>query len=210
MVIQLHHTNLQQVRNLQCHIYVFYFVRVLYENLRRMLRQIRQTCVIKHKKGFAESSWEYHRIKKDILCMYPVLERWFRRTMLCVDESFSSALSYTSRPYAEAMAMRPEVTYTPYATSSKKQTGGIITFAQSEEGNLITETYNDTESSDESDSESIMMSEKDMENITTAEVMDKLDMFQSIFRKIDQFGCWNLDIIPADAGTQFTSTEFKE
>ena len=27
-----------------------------------------------------------------------------------------------------------------------------------------------------------------MENITTEEVMDKLDMFQSIFGKIDQFG----------------------
>ena len=36
------------------------------------------------------------------------------------DKSFSSALSYTSRPYAEAMAMRPEVTYTPYAMSSKE------------------------------------------------------------------------------------------
>ena len=32
---------------------------------------------------------------------------------------FSSALSYTSQPYSEAMAMRPEVTYTPHATSSK-------------------------------------------------------------------------------------------
>ena len=30
------------------------------------------------------------------------------------DESFVSARSYTSRPYAEAMAMRPAVTYTPY------------------------------------------------------------------------------------------------
>ena len=28
-----------------------------------------------------------------------------------------------------------------------------------------------------------------MENITTAEVLDKLDMFQSRFGKIDQFGC---------------------
>ena len=46
------------------------------------------------------------------------------------DEFFSSALSYTSRPYAEAMAMRPTVTYTPYATSSKEQTGDVITFAQ--------------------------------------------------------------------------------
>ena len=31
-----------------------------------------------------------------------------------------------------------------------------------------------------------------MENITTAEVMDKLDMFQSRFGKIDQFGWWDL------------------
>ena len=35
------------------------------------------------------------------------------------DESFSSVLSYTSRPYLEAMVMRLEVTYTPYAMSSK-------------------------------------------------------------------------------------------
>ena len=35
------------------------------------------------------------------------------------DESFSSALSYTSRPYSEVMAMRPEVTYTPYVTSPR-------------------------------------------------------------------------------------------
>ena len=79
------------------------------------------------------------------------------------EESFSSALSYTSQPYSEAMAMRLAVTYTLYATSSKEQTGDVITFAQFEEGNLISETRNDTESSDESDSESIMMSKKDME-----------------------------------------------
>ena len=40
--------------------------------------------------------------------------------------------------------------------------------------------------------------------------MHKLDMFQIRFGKIDQFGCWNLETISADAGTQFTSTEFKE
>ena len=81
------------------------------------------------------------------------------------DESFVSALSYSSRPYAEAMAMRPEVTYTPYAKSSKEQNGDVITFAQFEEGDLLNETRNDTESGDESDSESIMMSEKDMKNL---------------------------------------------
>ena len=46
------------------------------------------------------------------------------------DESFSSALSYTSRPYAEAIVMCTTVTYTPYATFSKEQTGDVITFAQ--------------------------------------------------------------------------------
>ena len=49
-----------------------------------------------------------------------------------------------------------------------------------------------------------------MEKITTEEVMDKLDMFQSRFVKIDQFGWWDLEIISADVGTHFTSTEFKE
>ena len=49
-----------------------------------------------------------------------------------------------------------------------------------------------------------------MEKITTEEVMDKLDMFQSIFWKIDGFGWWNLERISEDAGTQLTSTEFKE
>ena len=40
--------------------------------------------------------------------------------------------------------------------------------------------------------------------------MDKLDMFQSRFGKIDQFGWWDLERISADAGTQFTSTDYKE
>ena len=49
-----------------------------------------------------------------------------------------------------------------------------------------------------------------MEKITTEEVMDKLNMFQSIFGRIDQFEWWNLERISADVGTQFTSIEFKE
>ena len=48
-----------------------------------------------------------------------------------------------------------------------------------------------------------------MDNITTEEVMDKLDMFQSRFGKIDQFGWWDLERISADAGTQFILKEFK-
>ena len=49
-----------------------------------------------------------------------------------------------------------------------------------------------------------------MEKITTEEVMDKLDMFQSRFGKIDEFGWWYLEIFSADLVTRFTSTEFKE
>ena len=40
-----------------------------------------------------------------------------------------------------------------------------------------------------------------MDNITTEEVMDKLDMFQSRFGKIGQFGWWDLERISADVGT---------
>ena len=49
-----------------------------------------------------------------------------------------------------------------------------------------------------------------MDKITTEEDMEKLDMLQSIFGRTDQFGWWDLEIVSADAGTQFTSKEFKE
>ena len=49
-----------------------------------------------------------------------------------------------------------------------------------------------------------------MERITTEEVMYKLDMFKSIFGKIDEFGWWDLEIISVDAGTQVTSTELQD
>ena len=41
-----------------------------------------------------------------------------------------------------------------------------------------------------------------MERITTEELMDNMDMSQSIFVKIDKFGWWDLEIISADAVTQ--------
>ena len=40
--------------------------------------------------------------------------------------------------------------------------------------------------------------------------MDKLDMFQAIFEKIDEFGWWDLEITSAGLGTQFTSTEVQD
>ena len=61
--------------------------------------------------------------------------------------------------------MRTEVTYTPCATSSKEQTGYIITFTQFQERNILTKTRNDVESDDKYDDKSIMpplLSEEDM------------------------------------------------
>ena len=71
------------------------------------------------------------------------------------------------------MAMRPAVTYTPYATSSKEQTGNVITFAQFEEGNLINEPRNNTEIDDASDNDTIMISLSYMENIDETEKFDE-------------------------------------
>ena len=53
--------------------------------------------------------------------------------------------------------MHPDVINTPYATSSKEQTGNIITFAQFEEGKLLSETRDDVESDDESDDNVIIL-----------------------------------------------------
>ena len=69
--------------------------------------------------------------------------------------------------------MCPAVTYTPYATSSKEKTGDVITFTQFEEGNSLNETRNDTESDDGPDSESMMMSDRDMENLGETEKFDE-------------------------------------
>ena len=70
------------------------------------------------------------------------------------EKSFSSALEYTSEPFSEEMVMRTPVTYTPCVKYLRGKTGNIITFAQFEEGNILTETCNDAESGDESDNES--------------------------------------------------------
>ena len=44
----------------------------------------------------------------------------------------------------------------------------------------------------------------EMENVTTEKVMNKLDIFQSRFGKVDEFGWWNVYIFQTDYGTQFT------
>ena len=93
---------------------------------------------------------------KGYLLYVPITRNLISSYDVVFDERFSSALAYTSKKYPEAMDMRTEVTYTPCATSSKKQTGDIITFTQFEEGNLLSKTSNDAESGDKSDDNSII------------------------------------------------------
>ena len=62
-----------------------------------------------------------------------------------------------------------------YATSLRRKTGDIITFAQFEEGNIRTKTFNDEESGDESNDNSIMpplIIEEEMEAMDSGDESD--------------------------------------
>ena len=58
--------------------------------------------ITQHQKGYLV----YVLSTRNIIYLYDVV----------LDESFSSALEHTSRPYSKAMALRLSVMYTPYAT----------------------------------------------------------------------------------------------
>ena len=162
MVIQPWHLSLRQVQNLQYHIYTCYFVHVLYLNLLHMLTK-GVKYVSPSAKGFSRYlCWNYIASKR-VSCVRATHKEYNIFIWCCFLWNFSSKLVYTSQQYTEVMAMRPAVSYTPYATYSREKTGDIITFTQFEEGNLLSETKNlwsetrdDTESSNESDDDSTM------------------------------------------------------
>ena len=58
---------------------------------------------------------------------------------------FYSALAYKSHQYSGALAIKPEVSYIMYGTSSHKQAGKIITFEKFEEINLVENESNGAE-----------------------------------------------------------------
>ena len=47
-------------------------------------------------------------------------------------------------------------------------------------------------------------------NFTTEEVMEKLDLFEPRFGKVNDFGWWYMERIQTDSVTEFTSNEFQE
>ena len=99
-----------------------------------------------------------------------------------------------SQPYSEAMAMRPFVTYKPCATSSREQTGDIITFTQFEEGNLLSKTHNDAKSGENPEANQIMptlLSKEEMDAVDSGDESDgdpmSTDMLEDIFDGIQSY-----------------------
>ena len=88
-----------------------------------------KTLNMRHRaqKGFCGIFVGIPEHQKGYLVYVPITRKVRSSYGVLFDESFSSALSYTSQPYSEATVMRPSVTYTLYATSSKEQTGDVIT-----------------------------------------------------------------------------------
>ena len=61
------------------------------------------------------------------------------------------------------MAIRPDVTYTPCATSSRQQTGDIIKFTNFWEGNILTKNRNNAESDNDDSIMPVILSKEDMD-----------------------------------------------
>ena len=103
------------------------------------------------------------------------------------DDIFSSALEYMSQPYKEAMHIPMTVSYIPYAPSSKIKTDDIITLPQFEEGYLLPETHDDTESGNESDDYSTLkqlISEEEMDVMSSGYEYDAEPMSTDMLEDI--------------------------
>ena len=96
-------------------------------------------------------------------------------------------MAYTSQQYSEAMDIKTTVSYIPYAKYSKEKTGDIITFAKFEEGGLLSESRNNTESGNEYDEDSTitpLISEAYMDAISSANYYDAEPMSMDLLEDI--------------------------
>ena len=90
--------------------------------------------------------------------------------------------------------MRPAVTYTLYATSSKEQTEDVITFTNFVEENILTETRNNAESGDYYDNESITMIKQDTENLNYGNESDHDFIFTEMLEDIRDISQTHLNV----------------
>ena len=80
--------------------------------------------------------------QKGHLIYVPIIVKIVSSHDVVFGKTFSSALAYTPRPYAEALLTQPTVSYIPYATSYHEQTGDIIAVATFKEGDLVENEHN--------------------------------------------------------------------
>ena len=100
------------------------------------------------------------------------------------------------------MAIRPAVSYIPYDTSSSEQIGDIITFAQFEDGNLLSETHDDTESGYKFDDNSTLaplISEEEINAMLSGDESDAEPMPPDILKDIRDGSQFHLSINRRDA-----------
>ena len=88
----------------------------------------------KAQEGFRGIFVEITQHQKGYLVYIPSTRKIISSYDVVFDEIFSSMLLYSSQSYAEAIDMRPDVSYIPCATSLRGKTGNIIMFAQFKEG----------------------------------------------------------------------------
>ena len=85
------------------------------------------------------------------------------------------------------MDMQPAVSYITYDTSSREKTGYITTFTQFEEGNLLSNTRDDTEIGNRYDDDSTLpplISEEEMDSMSSGNEPDAEPMSTDMLEDI--------------------------
>ena len=109
----------------------------------------RYTCLHKGVK-FGSSVTEYFwgifvvitQHQKGYLIYVPSIRKIVSSHDVVFDETFISALAYTSCQYSEALETWPAVSYIAHTTSPHEKTGKIVTFSHSEEWSLARKKHN--------------------------------------------------------------------
>ena len=89
------------------------------------------------KKVFCVIFFEIPQDYKDYLVYLPNTQNIVYSHDVVFDKTFSSALSYSSCPYFEEIAMQQVVSYIFHTTSYYEQIGNIIPLTKFEEGKLV-------------------------------------------------------------------------
>ena len=102
------------------HLHVLFFLCVV----QKSIVHVRTKVLNMHhqaQKGFRGIFIVIPQHQKGCLVYVPHKHRIVSSYDAVFDESFSSALAYTSQPYSEVISMLPVVSYIPYAKSSKEK-----------------------------------------------------------------------------------------